>query len=177
MLKSVSALLLFAACALAHASANDLRLNYDLRKRVISLTANGRTVQIERIGKGQGPELVDMERYIRILPAELQLYQERGIILLTTASRSAAGDGRGQCGAGYEMYLYAVDVSRRTPRQMGRVLVGSCWKNLYPDGVENGPEDFSAFSVENGALRVHLLGRSATLAGTLDRLDFDSEQN
>jgi hypothetical protein len=175
MLKSASALILFAACAIAHA--NEPSLKYDQRKRTISLTANGRAVLIERIGKGQGPELVGMESYIRILPADLQLYRNRGIILLNTASRSAAGDGRGQCGGGFEMYLHAIDVSRRAPLRLGRVLVGSCWEDLYPKGIENGPEDFSAFSVENGRLRVHLLGRSASLATTFDRLDFDSKHD
>lgn len=171
MLKSASALALLAIFSVSHAAPPTLK--YDQRKRTISLTANGGTTVLERIEKGEGPDLIGMAGYIRLLPPELQTYRDQGILLLNTVRRSASGDGRGQCGGGYEMYLHAVNVKKRPPRALGKVLVGSCWKDLYPEGMENGAADFSAYSVEHGRLRIHLLGRSATLSHTFDSLEFE----
>ena len=174
MLKSVSALLLFTACTLSHAATPSLK--YDRKQRTVSLTVDGTTVTIERFRKNEGPELVGMEGFIRILPPELQLYERKGILLLNTASRSSGGDGRGQCGGGYEMYLHAVDLNRRTPKQVGKTLVGSCWKDLYPAETPTGPSDFTDYSVENGRLRIRFLGRSASLSETYNELEFDNEK-
>ena len=175
MLKSASALLLLAACALSHAAAPSLK--YDQKKRTVSLTANGRTIMIDRFLKNEGPELVGMEKFIRILPPGLQPYGDRGILLLNTARRSSSGDGGGQCGGGSEMHLHAVDLNKRPPRQVGKVLVGSCWEDLYPDETPTGPDDFSGYSVENGSLRIRFLGRSARLAENLNELEFDNEKD
>jgi hypothetical protein len=171
MLKSANALVLLAICSIAHAAPP--KLKYDQAKRTISITAGSGTTVFEHIDKGEGPELIGMSDYIRILPPDLQPYRDRGILLLNTVMRSTSGDGRGQCGGGYEMYLHAIDLGRRPPRALGKVLVGSCRKDLYPEGMENGAADFSAYAIEDGRLRIHFLGSSATLSPTYRELEFD----
>jgi len=76
MLKSANALVLLAICSIAHAAPP--RLKYDQAKRTISITAASGTTTFERIDKGEGPELIGMSDYIRILPPDLQPYRDRG---------------------------------------------------------------------------------------------------
>ena len=175
MLKSANALVLLAICSVAHAASP--KLKYEQAKRTIIITADNGKSTIEHIDKGEGPELIGMSDFIRILPPELQPYRDLGILLLNTVRRSSSGDGRGQCGGGYEMYLHAIDLKRRPPRTMGKVLVGSCRKDLYPKGMESGATDFSAYSIEDGRLRIHFLGSSATLSPSYNELEFDKSPN
>ncbi|WP_374584855.1 hypothetical protein [Pseudoduganella sp.] len=133
------------------------KLHYDTAKRAVFLSAKGQNLRIETIKKGYEPELVDMVEYIRFLPLELQPYESRGVLLLNTATRSTGGNGGGQCGAGYELYLIAVNVAKWPYKVIGRFNIGSCLDSTFLFDMENGPDDYSSFSIQEGKLIIKFL--------------------
>jgi hypothetical protein len=133
------------------------KLQYDSTKRIVTLSTKGEKTRIEKLEKGYTPELIDMVEFIRFLPSQLQPYESRGILLLNTAARSTGGGGGGQCGAGYELYLNAVDVSRSPFKVLGRVKIGSCLESTFLYDMENGPDDYSSFSIKEGKLAIKFL--------------------
>jgi hypothetical protein len=139
------------------ASDQPVYLRHSSERRSVSISKDGRTTLVKRIDKGYTPELIGMTAFIRFLPNSLQPYTARGVILFNTVERSTGGNGGGQCGSGYELYLNAANVSRSPARVLGRVKIGSCLESTTLYDMENGPYDFSSFSVQNGRLAIKFL--------------------
>lgn len=133
------------------------KLQYNSAKRRVTLSTKGKKTTLETIEKGFTPELVDMVEFIRFLPSELQPYESRGVLLLNTAARSTGGHGGGQCGAGYELYLNAVNVKQSPFKVLGKVNIGSCLESTFLYDMENGPDDYSSFSIKDGKLAIKFL--------------------
>lgn len=131
-----------------------VEMRYNAARRTIAVKRDGKQTVIAKIDKDHTPELIGAVDYIRFLPSGLQPYAPRGIVLLNIAERSTAGDGRGQCGSGEEIFLSAVDVSRAPARRLGRVLVHSCRHPVMLRSTEGGARDFSSYSVRDGKLAI-----------------------
>ncbi len=142
-----------------------LELRYDQKKRTVTIVKNGRKTSVKKIDKGYTPELIGMTEYIRFLPTELQAYENQGVILFNTVERSTGGDGRGQCGSGYELYLNAANVSHVSVRLLGRVNIGSCLESTTLLAMAEGAADFSSFSVTGGKLNL----KFRALKGQIER--------
>lgn len=119
-----------------------VEMRYNAVRRTIVVKRDRTQTIIAKIEKGYTPELIGSVDYIRFLPCEVQPYASRGIVLLNIAERSTAGDGRGQCGSGEELFLSAVDVSRSPARRLGRVLVHSCRHPVILRDNEGDPTQF-----------------------------------
>lgn len=131
-----------------------VEMRYNAARRTIAVTRDGKQTVIAKIEKGYTPELIGSVDSIRFLPSELQPYASRGIVLLNIAERSTAGDGRGQCGAGEELFLSAVDVSRSPAQRLSRVLVHSCRHPVMLRDTDSGARDYASYSVRDGKLAI-----------------------
>lgn len=131
-----------------------LKLEYQRKNRKVALHIKGRPIVIEKIEKGYGPELIDMQGYIRFLPLKVQPYLESKVVLFNSVVRSTGGNGGGQCGSGYELFLNALNLSQSKPRVVGKVKIGSCTESIFPEGIDEGPADYSAYSIRDGKLTI-----------------------
>jgi hypothetical protein len=129
-------------------------LAYKKHGHTISIRSSTGEKILHRIDNGYEPELVGADREIAFLPASLQPYGARQILLYTSAQRSTGGDGRGQCGSGVERFLHALDVSTKTPRLLSSVLIASCSKDIY---LYESESDADNFSIVDGQLRIKFL--------------------
>jgi hypothetical protein len=159
-----------------------LLLKYEPKSRTVSIAVNGHKSQLERIKSNYGPDLIGMEEYIRFLPLTLQPYLSRNIILFNSVLRSNGGEGMGQCGSGYEMYLNAVNIGRTNVKVLSKVRIGSCHQSMFPDRVEEGATDFSAYSIQDGRLRIRFFNypdmegsRTGFLSENLRQLEFNKD--
>jgi len=72
----------------------------------------------------------------------------RRFVFKMSFNSTASGDGRGQCGAGVEEYLFVVDIEK-TPSVINRIPVGSCY---YDIGFEPGD---SVITIHGNVLRIN----------------------
>jgi hypothetical protein len=91
---------------------------------------NPKQLILEKVEHGKNPELVGAESAIRFLPPSLQPYLSQGKLLYMFASRTTAGNGMGQCGAGVERHLGVLDVNRKIPIKVNSFLIESCIDNI-----------------------------------------------
>ena len=133
-------------------SGEKLTLEYQRKGRKVTLHVQGHPIVIEQFDKGYGPELIDMQGYVRFLPLAIQPYLANKIVLFNSVVRSTGGNGSGQCGSGYELFLNALKLSQSKPRVVGKVKIGSCTESIFPEGIDEGPADYSAYSVRDGKL-------------------------
>lgn len=131
-----------------------LSLEYHNVSRELSVRVNGQQNKIERVEKGYSPDLIDMQEYVRFLPLELQPYLSGNVVLFNSVVRSTSGNGGGQCGSGYEMYLNALRVEKSGAKVVGKIKIGSCFESIFPIGIDEGPADYSAYSVKDGRLSI-----------------------
>jgi hypothetical protein len=132
-----------------------LRLNYSFSQRVLRIGRGKSLLALVRVEKDKNPERVGMESYIRLLPLDLQPYLSNNKVLFLSAERSRANNGMGQCGAGAEVYLHALDLEPSPPRLVSSVLIGSCFESIEMVGGESGTLNVhDTFSVENQRLRI-----------------------
>jgi hypothetical protein len=52
------------------------------------------------------------------------------------------------------MYLNAVNIGRTNVKVLSKVQIGSCHQSMFPDRVEEGATEFSAYSIQNGRLTI-----------------------
>ena len=60
----------------------------------------------------------------------LQPYKAENIVVYVSTIRTTGGNGRGQCGAGGEIYLNFLDLSPASPKVKSSILIGSCEKPI-----------------------------------------------
>lgn len=133
-----------------------LQIEFDFINSNVYLKSGPERQLLEKIGPELDPRLIEGVSHIRFLPVNLQAYRSQGILLYTTSRRSVRGDGGGQCGAGAEDYLNALDVNRRPARVVARVLIGSCRENIELRDVSNFGE-FKSFWLDDGDLAMQFL--------------------
>lgn len=149
-------------------------LAYKKHGHTITIRSSTGEKILHRIDNGYEPERVGAEREIAFLPASVQPYGARNILLYTSAQRSTGGDGRGQCGSGVERFLHALDVSTKAPRLLSSVLIASCSKDIY---LYESESDEGNFWIIDGQLRIKFLnypGQDASPATGLLSKDFKS---
>nr|WP_314543663.1 hypothetical protein [uncultured Massilia sp.] len=115
-----------------------------------------RTV-LEKIPKRFDPELVGADEVIGLLPFSLQPYRNKSILVYISAIRISGGDGRGQCGAGLEIYMNFIDVSKAKPKQISRILIGSCNESIELEEINLSDKNLGEISVVNGKLSLRFL--------------------
>jgi hypothetical protein len=136
-----------------------LTFNLTTNKLQIS-TPKGRFL-LSKIPKNYSPTLVGAEDKIRILPRELQPYLSQNILLFTSALRTRGNDGAGQCGAGEEVFLNTLNISKKNPKIISKLLISSCAKSIDLAGSDELNASFiSAFSVINNRLEINFINYS-----------------
>jgi hypothetical protein len=129
-------------------------LAYKRHEHAVTLKVGNKEKVLHRIDSRFAPEVVGSGQAIAFLPARLQLYGVQHILLYTVAQRSTGGDGRGQCGAGQELFLHALDVSGKTPKALSSVLIGSCKKDIY---LYDSDSNLENFSITHGTLAIKFM--------------------
>ena len=109
-------------------------LTYNYPKRLLSITSHqsGQRIYYDKLQKGYNPEYVmggDGEA-IRFLPMKLQPYLNQGKVLYFSSTRTTAGNGMGQCGAGLETFLNVFDIKSKRPVRVSSILISSCTENI-----------------------------------------------
>ena len=99
------------------------------RGQIILRSARRESV-LKKIPRGFDPSLVGGESLIGFLPDALQPYRTKNIVAYVSTIRSTGGNGRGQCGAGVEIYLNFLDLSLAFPKVKSSILIGSCEKPI-----------------------------------------------
>ena len=99
------------------------------RGQIIVRAAKGTSV-LKKIARGFDPALVGGENLIGFLPDALQPYKAENIAVYVSTIRTTGGNGRGECGAGGEIYLNFLDLSPASPKVKSTILIGRCEKPI-----------------------------------------------
>jgi hypothetical protein len=133
------------------------KLLYEKNRGLIEIEHSSNKVVVQKIPAGHDPSLIGEEKRVRFLPADLQPYLSQGNVLLVTVTRTNGGDGGGQCGSGAEVYLKVLDIRANTPKIIASHLIESCDQSIDLTSDGNDVNKFSAFSVENGGIKLSFL--------------------
>jgi hypothetical protein len=150
-----------------------LALEYQRESGNVTVRVNGHPSKAERIGKKYSPDQIDMQGYIRFLPLDLQPYLSSDVVLFNSVTRSTSGNGSGQCGSGYELYLNAIRLGKTSGKIIGRTKIGSCVDSIFPTGMDEGPTDYSAFSIKDGRLSIKFFNYKSMDASPIALLSHD----
>jgi hypothetical protein len=138
----------------------------------IRLVVGGRSRTLDQIPKKLAPSLVGAGALSAFLPLSLQPYADRGIFLYTSARRSSAGNGAGQCGAGIEVYLHVVDLANNA-RSLGKSLITSCLEAIELVDQDLSKNYLGAISIQSGSLNLHFLTYGNLQGSPMARLSGD----
>jgi hypothetical protein len=155
------------------------RLQYDSKSGRVVLFFDKTHVDLHRIPRRYDPSLVGADNIIGFLPAELQPYLSKDIILYISSIRTTGGGGGGQCGSGSEIYLNFLDVRPRLPTLRSSILIGSCAQSIELLDQDIPAGKFGAISVANNKLSLHFMNYgnlegypTATVSADFKQLEF-----
>ncbi len=144
--------------------------------RTTSLKWPGHTRVLHRVPKGFEPSLVGAEKLIGFLPDYLQTHKARKIVFYISTIRTRGGDGGGQCGAGSEIFINALDLKPQRPKILASHLIGSCSGIEIDDSSLN---NLGKLTVANAKLHLNFIRYPkqgdmprATLSSDFKRLEF-----
>lgn len=140
-----------------YSNGRTFNIHYDRRSLKIVLSVDQTKNILEKIPKRFDPELVGADEMIGFLPTSLQPYVNKDVLVYISTIRTSGGDGRGQCGAGVEMYMNFLDVSKRKPKQISRILIGSCNESIELKEINLSDKNFGEISVVDGKLSLRFL--------------------
>ena len=138
-----------------HVGKHELSISYENNK--VMLKSDGADMILHKVSSGFEPSKVGAEQLNSFLPLELQAYKVRNILLYTTAIRSTGGNGSGQCGAGAEIRLHALDIGQSPPKVVSGVLIGSCLESIELADQDMNTLHLGALLVDGGRLRLKFL--------------------
>jgi hypothetical protein len=141
----------------AYRSGEIYRIRYDPSRGRIELTFNSRNVVLHRIAKGYDPSIVGSDVFIGFLPDALQPYKSQGYLIYVSSRRTNGGSGRGQCGAGSEIYLNFLDTRAAIPKPRSRILIGSCDQSIELDDQDISTGSLGNIDLDEGKLSLHFL--------------------
>lgn len=91
------------------------------------------------------------------LPEKLQIYKKNDVLVYVSSIRSSSGNGMGECGAGSEIYLDLIDISRKMPRLKSSILIGSCRESIELEEQEISKGKVGAITIVGNNLTSHFL--------------------
>lgn len=134
------------------------RLEYDPVKMTVAIGKSRKSLHVVKtIPKDYDPSFVGGEEDIRFLPNRLQPYIKDNVLLFTTAQRSSAGDGMGQCGAGVERSLHVYSATKQ--KIISSFLITSCLSGVELFGSGQSEQNFDGYSIVNGVLNLRFVFR------------------
>jgi len=133
------------------------RLQYDRNLKKIILLFDRKRIILQEIPSGRDPALVGTDKLIGFLADKLQVYKNSNILLYTSSTRTNAGSGGGECGAGSEIYLNFLDLRMPGPRVTSKILIGSCDQSIELDEQDAFEGRIGDITVEGDKLFLHFL--------------------
>lgn len=108
-------------------------LQHDQKKQLIWLSSKDKTYSFDllKLEKNADPSLVGEGKSIAFLSHQSFHINDREFFALTVAERSMRGDGRGQCGAGSEIYFVALEITGSKLKEVKRLLISSCKESIF----------------------------------------------
>jgi hypothetical protein len=141
----------------AYRSGKYYSVRYDRVTRRVELAFDGQKIVLHRIAKGYDPSIVGSDVFIGFLPDSLQPYKSHGSLIYVSSRRTNGGSGRGQCGAGSEIYLNFLDTSAAIPKPRSRILIGSCEQSIELEDQDISTASLGDIYVDEGKLFLHFL--------------------
>ncbi|MFC5479895.1 hypothetical protein [Massilia suwonensis] len=107
------------------------RIYYNKKTTSIVVKNKNKEVTLQKIPKRYDPVIVGADTFIGFLPDKLQVYKDIGILAYISSIRTSGGDGKGQCGAGAEIFLNFLNIQHRmAPKVLSKILIGSCSESI-----------------------------------------------
>jgi hypothetical protein len=141
----------------AYRSGKYYSIRYDRVTRRVELASDGQAVVLHQIAKGYDPSIVGSDVFIGFLPDSLQPYKSHGFLVYVSSRRTNGGAGRGQCGAGSEIYLNFLNTSVAIPKPRSRILIGSCDQSIELEDQDISTGSLGDIFVDKGKLLLHFI--------------------